>query len=150
MDTHVSVTMACAPRTASIAWASSAGGSPGGGGPLPLGPCGEHIDAFIVNSRREYFVVDGAAVGRRLYTDRPALCWSQLPSLLAGQRYISTPCDDYASTYWDLMRFTVRKPSVIVVLSEASCRRPPPDWLLRDGYRRLVTNTIARRAMSAA
>ena len=84
----------------------------------PLGPCEDHIDGFVVNSRREYFMVDGAQCGRSLYTDRPALCWAHLPSVLQGQRYISTPCDDYASKYWDLIRFTVRKPSMVLVLSE--------------------------------
>ncbi len=108
------------------------------------------LDSFVVNSRREYFIVDRAHPGGRLYTDQPALCWAHLPSALHGQRYISTPCDDYASKYWDLIRFTVRRPSMVVVLSEASCGKPPPDWLLREGYRRLVSTTIARRAMTAA
>ena len=114
------------------------------GGSLPtVSVVGLHID-----SQRTYQVAR-ADVGDSVYTDRP-LRWTHLPPQLRRQLYIRTPCDDKLIRSKQLMRFSVNRPALVLVLVDMRSAVCPPKWLEEDGFRAVSDQAIARTVQHGA
>ena len=105
------------------------------------------LENFHVNSRRGYSFVHALDKGDKVYTDRD-VTWVHLPPIMQKQIFVCTSCDDYASKSRDLIKFTVNRISIVLILVEASCissLKAPPEWFVLTGFRRIIQSAIARK-----
>ena len=101
-----------------------------------------------IDSQRTYQVAR-ADVGDYVYTDR-TLRWTHLPAQLRRQLYIRTPCDDKLIRSKQLMRFSVNRPALVLVLVDMRSAACPPTWLEEDGFRAVSDQAIARTVQHGA
>ena len=101
-----------------------------------------------VDSPRTYEVLR-ADVGDCVYSDR-TLRWTHLPPQLRKQLYIRTPCDDKMVRSKQLMRFSVNRPSLVLVLVDLRSAAAPPAWLEEDGFSAVSDQAIARGVRAGA
>ena len=104
--------------------------------------------ALVVQSKRNYLLVtESAGVGECVYSDRHNIVWANLPKFMIGQSWLLTANDDFAARTSDLVRFSVNKPCVVLLLFPASniaAAGRAPHWLLGCGFIRTMNTAIAR------
>ena len=99
------------------------------------------VSNLISQSKYPYEVVC-VDIGDSVYTDR-GLKWTHLPSQLRNQLCIRTPCNDESTRSKHLIRFTVDKSCLVLLLFDVRATRPP-HWLNDDGYHKISNQAIGR------
>lgn len=100
------------------------------------------VSNFAFDSKNEY-VVTKASIGDLVYTDS-SFTWSFIPNQLRGHTYIRTANDDKWRRSKSIMKFSVSKPALVLLLVDMRVKNFFK-WLKDDGYRRVVDQAIARR-----
>lgn len=101
---------------------------------------GNIID-FSVESQKQY-VTAVSNIGSLVYTDSNTY-WTYLPLQLRGQPYIRTPSNDALIKSKHLMKFSVSKASIVLILVDIEYNSEPK-WLKEYGYSRLIDQARAR------
>ena len=104
------------------------------------------IREFTVHSARQYSVVR-AWVGDRVYSDR-VFRWTHLPPYLNGHQCVRTAYDDRMTRSKVHIKFTVTRPSIVLVLIDMRTIKSPPKWVLEEEYRKVRDQAVARSAQS--
>ena len=99
------------------------------------------VSNLISQSKYPYEVVC-VDIGDSVYTDR-GLKWTHLPSQLRKQLCIRTPCNDESTRSKHLIRFTIDKSCLVLLLFDVRATRPP-HWLNDDGYHKISNQAIGR------